>query len=135
MTAGQARIEVTFQVDADGLLTVAAKKLHLVYKRKLISNHHMVYRQQILNVYSLMVSNMPRKINNFAICKETKVEAQRELEALEQALKADALFAQARDLILAAEALKTRLKTDELEAIENAVQQLKIHSDALRHFV
>lgn len=64
---------------------------------------------------------------------ETKVEAERELEALEQALKADKDLLsqqQARDLILAAEALKARLKTNELEAIENAVQQLKTHSDA-----
>ena len=64
---------------------------------------------------------------------ETKVEAQRELEALEQALKADTDLLsqqQARDLILAAEALKARLKTNELEAIEHAVQELKVHSDA-----
>ena len=64
---------------------------------------------------------------------ETKIEAQRELEALEQALKVDAILLtteQFADLNQATVYLTTQLATDDIQAIENAVEKLKIHSDA-----
>ena len=133
MTAGQARIEVTFQVDADGLLTVSAKETTSGVQAQIDIKPS--YGLSAADTERLLVEGFQHAEEDKQLrhLQETKVEAQRELEALEQALKADTDLLsqqQARDLILAAEALKARLKTDELAAIEHAVQQLKIHSDA-----
>ena len=133
MTAGQARIEVTFQVDADGLLTVAAKET--------TSGVHA--QIDIKPSYGLSDTDTERLLldgykfaeidKNLRHLNETKVEARRELEALEQALKADAGLLSSEQfnaLNQATEQLKAQLETDEIKAIEDAVKQLKIHSDA-----
>lgn len=133
MTAGQARIEVTFQVDADGLLTVSAKETTSGVQAQIDIKPS--YGLSAADTERLLIEGFQHAEEDKQLrhLQETKVEAERELEALEQALKADKDLLsqqQARDLIIAAEALKARLKTNELEAIENAVQQLKTHSDA-----
>ena len=133
MTAGQARIEVTFQVDADGLLTVSAKET--------TSGVHA--QIDIKPSYGLSDTDAERLLldgykfaeidKNLRHLNETKVEARRELEALEQALKADAGLLSSEQLNAlnqATEQLKAQLETDEIKAIEDAVEQLKIHSDA-----
>ena len=133
MTAGQARIEVTFQVDADGLLTVSAKET--------TSGVHA--QIDIKPSYGLSETDTERLLldgykfaeedKNLRHLNETKVEARRELEALEQALKVDAqlLSAEQLDLLNQATAqLKAQLETDDIKAIEHAVEQLKVHSDA-----
>ncbi|MGE8544770.1 MAG: Fe-S protein assembly chaperone HscA [Acinetobacter johnsonii] len=133
MTAGQARIEVTFQVDADGLLTVSAKET--------TSGVHA--QIDIKPSYGLADSDMERLLldgykfaeedKNLRHLQETKVEAKRELEALEQALKVDAhLLTSEQQIALnaAKTSLEATLETTEIKAIESAVEQLKIHSDA-----
>ena len=133
MTAGQARIEVTFQVDADGLLAVSA--------RETSSGVHA--QIDIKPSYGLSDDDTQRLLldgykfaeedKNLRHLNETKVEARRELEALEQALKADASLLtkeQLNAIHQAAEQLKTQLETDQIQAIEHAVEQLKVHSDA-----
>ncbi len=133
MTAGQARIEVTFQVDADGLLTVSAKET--------TSGVHA--QIDIKPSYGLSETDTERLLldgykfaeidKDLRHLNETKVEARRELEALEQALKVDAkLLAdeQLNALNQAALDLKAQLETDDIKAIEYAVEQLKTHSDA-----
>ena len=133
MTAGQARIEVTFQVDADGLLTVSAKET--------TSGVHA--QIDIKPSYGLADSDMERLLldgykfaeedKNLRHLQETKVEAKRELEALEQALKVDAhLLTSEQQVALnaAKTSLEATLETTEIKAIESAVEQLKIHSDA-----
>lgn len=133
MTAGQARIEVTFQVDADGLLTVSAKET--------TSGVHA--QIDIKPSYGLADSDMERLLldgykfaeedKNLRHLQETKVEAKRELEALEQALKVDAhLLTNEQQVALnaAKTSLEATLETTEIKAIESAVEQLKIHSDA-----
>ena len=132
MTAGQARIEVTFQVDADGLLTVAAKET--------TSGVHA--QIDIKPSYGLSEADTERLLldgfkyaeedKNLRHLQETKVEAQRELEALEQALKVDThlLSTEQLDQLNTAKAqLETQLKSDDIKAIEQSIEQLKIHSD------
>lgn len=133
MTAGQARIEVTFQVDADGLLSVSAKETTSGVHAKI----------DIKPSYGLSEADTERLLidgykfaeedKHLRHLNETKVEARRELEALEQALKVDSKLLdpeQLQGLNLAAEHLKVQLETDDIKSIEHAVEQLKIHSDA-----
>jgi len=133
MTAGQARIEVTFQVDADGLLTVSAKET--------TSGVHA--QIDIKPSYGLSDADTERLLidgfkyaeedKNLRHLQETKVEAKRELEALEQALKVDAQLLTAEQLASLNQAkaqLEAQLETTDIKAIEQAVEQLKIHSDA-----
>ncbi|MGM7374528.1 Hsp70 family protein, partial [Acinetobacter baumannii] len=71
---------------------------------------------------------------NLRHLKETKVEAERELESLEQALKVDADLLDEKQLDAlnsAKESLKAQLEGSDIQAIEHAVQQLKVHSLSL----
>ena len=133
MTAGQARIEVTFQVDADGLLTVSAKETTSGVNAQI----------DIKPSYGLSETDTERLLldgykfaeedKNLRHLNETKVEARRELEALEQALKVDAqlLSAEQLDSLNQATAqLKAQLETDNIKSIEHAIEQLKVYSDA-----
>lgn len=133
MTAGQARIEVTFQVDADGLLTVSAKETTSGVNAQI----------DIKPSYGLSESDTERLLldgfkfaeedKSLRHLQETKVEAERELEALAQAIKADATLLEQDELDalnLATEQLKTQLQGTDLSAIENAVEHLKKYSDA-----
>ncbi|RKG34057.1 Fe-S protein assembly chaperone HscA [Acinetobacter tianfuensis] len=133
MTAGQARIEVTFQVDADGLLTVSATET--------TSGVHA--QIDIKPSYGLSESDTERLLldgfkfaaedKNLRHLQETKVEAQRELEALTQALITDQHLLnteQLAALTAAKSVLETQLESNDIKAIEHAVEQLKIHSDS-----
>ncbi|HEO1764858.1 Fe-S protein assembly chaperone HscA [Acinetobacter baumannii] len=133
MTAGQARIEVTFQVDADGLLTVSAREAtsgvqaHIDIKPS--------YGLSEADTERLLIEGFQHaeEDKNLRHLKETKVEAERELEALEQALKVDADLLDEKQLEAlnsAKESLKAQLEGSDIQAIEQAVQQLKVHSDA-----
>lgn len=133
MTAGQARIEVTFQVDADGLLAVSAKETtsgvhaHIDIKPSYGLSETDTERL-LLDGYKFAEEDKQLRHLN-----ETKVEARRELEALEQALKVDAALLKREQLDalnLAAEQLKAQLDTDDIKSIEQAVEQLKVYSDA-----
>lgn len=133
MTAGQARIEVTFQVDADGLLSVSAKE----------TTFGVTANIDIKPSYGLSEADTERLLlDGFKYAEEdkqlrhlheTKVEAQRELEALQQALKVDAQLLspeQLEALNTAKAQLEAKLTGQDIKAIEQAVEQLKIHSDA-----
>jgi molecular chaperone HscA len=88
MTAGQARIEVTFQVDADGLLTVSAKETTSGVQAQIDikpSGLSAADTERLL-IEGFQHAEEDKQLRHL---QETKVEAQRELEALEQALKAD----------------------------------------------
>lgn len=133
MTAGQARIEVTFQVDADGLLTVSARETSSQVQAQIVIKP--AYGLSAADTERLLLEGFEHAEHDIAMrqLNEAKVEAQRELSALEQALLKDAnLLSNDERLLLeqASAELQQQLRTDNLSAIEQAVQQLKLHSDA-----
>ncbi|EXA67704.1 Fe-S protein assembly chaperone HscA [Acinetobacter variabilis] len=133
MTAGQARIEVTFQVDADGLLTVSAKEMTSGVTAQIDIKPSYGLSSEDTERLLLEGYQFAEEDKNLRHLQETKVEAQRELEALVQALKVDTQLMNEQQLaeLTAAQArLESELQGTDIKAIESAVEQLKIHSDA-----
>lgn len=127
MAAGAARIRVTFQVDADGLLSVSARE----------QTSGCEARIEVKPSYGLSddeITSMLKDSYNHAVddaqrraLREAQVEAQRLLEATQSALREDA------DLLSEAERVQldgsmTRLQSillgDDRRAIDAAMQQL-----------
>ena len=133
MTAGQARIEVTFQVDADGLLTVSAKETTSGVNAQIDIKPSYGLSETDTERLLLEGYKFAEEDKNLRHLNETKVEAQRELEALTQALKVDSNLLSTEQLTAltqAAEVLKAQLETNDIKSIEHAVEQLKTYSDA-----
>lgn len=133
MVAGAARIEVTFQVDADGLLNVSARETTTNVQAQI----------HIKPAYGLSSEDTERMLlesfsfaehdKNARHLQETKVEAQRELTALKQVLQHEDpdLIANAAAFNEAIQQLEHALQGDDLQQIQHSVQQLKTHSDML----
>ena len=132
MTAGQARIEVTFQVDADGLLTVSAQETTSGVKAEIDIKPS--YGLSDTDTERLLIEGFQHAEEDKLLrhLQEAKVEAQRELEALEQALKVDATLLSEQQLTAlnaAKDHLYVQLNANDIQAIEQAVQALKVYSD------
>jgi molecular chaperone HscA len=129
MVAGAARIRVTFQVDADGLLNVTAEE----------QTQGVTSSIEIKPSYGLgdrEIENMLRDSMEYAAIdrdarrlREEQVEADRVLEALQAALAADGdrlLDAEERSAIDAAAAvLAERRKGSDYQAIKQAIKALE----------
>jgi molecular chaperone HscA len=110
MVAGAARIQVTFQVDADGLLSVTATEQGSgVQAAVTVKPSYGLTDDQIANMLRDGFASAREDMEQRAL-REAQVDAQRMLEAIHAALSEDA------DL----------LSADEREAIDGAM-------DALRH--
>lgn len=110
MVAGAARVQVTFQVDADGLLTVTAKE-----KTSGVVSHVEVkpsYGLTENEIETMLLSSFDHAKDDIELRKlrEQQVEADREILALEAALKEDA---------------DSLLNADELNAILESLNKLK----------
>ena len=132
MTAGQARIEVTFQVDADGLLTVSAQETTSGVKAEIDIKPS--YGLSDTDTERLLIEGFQHAEEDKLLrhLQEAKVEAQRELEALEPALKVDATLLSEQQLTalnVAKDHLYVQLNANDIQAIEEAVQALKVYSD------
>lgn len=133
MVAGAARIEVTFNIDADGLLSVSACEKTSGVQSDIV----------IKPSYGLSETDMSRLLTDgFEYAEvdkqlrslfETKVEAERELIALEQALEHDSHLLDVstlKKITAAMTQLQQALTGDDLTMIEAAVETLKVNSDA-----
>lgn len=132
MTAGAARIEVKFQIDADGLLSVTARE----------ATSGVTSQINIKPSYGLSEQDTTRLLTEgfqFAEedktlrqLQETRVEAERELEALDQAIAADAQLLDAIDLdalVRAMQAVREALQSNQPNRINMAIARLKGHSN------
>ncbi len=132
MVAGAARIEVTFQLDADGLLTVSATEKNTGIQSDIV----------IKPSYGLSETDTARFLRdafdhaeddkNIRSLFEVKVESERELMAIEQAIDEDASLltkaqlARLRDAMMT---LRSVVAGDRQDAIEQALARLKSHSN------
>ena len=133
MMAGAARIMVSFQIDADGLLSVSARETttgiqsDIVIKPSYGLSH--IDAERFLTE-SFKNAQEDKDLRNLL---EAKVEVERELMALEQAIiqDQDLLTKEERDsLHISIALLKDALNTDQLANIQACTHQLKVHSDA-----
>ncbi|NCT80138.1 Fe-S protein assembly chaperone HscA [Pseudomonas stutzeri] len=134
MVAGAAKIRVTFQVDADGLLSVSARELASGVEANI----------QVKPSYGLTDGEIARMLEDSfrkadddrhaRALREQLVEAQRLLEAVEAALEADGerlLAAEERAAIEAQmEELRTLLDSQDVSAIERQIKRLSQITDA-----
>jgi molecular chaperone HscA len=132
MTAGAARIRVTYQVDADGLLSVTAEEqtsgaqAHIEVKPS--------YGLTDNEIETMLRASMDHAQDDMQArrLREQQVEADRVLEALQAALQADGgqfLSAEERQSIdAAAEALAQARSGDDDRAIRAAVERLEAAS-------
>jgi molecular chaperone HscA len=133
MMAGAARILVSFQIDADGLLSVSAREMttgiqsEIAIKPSYGLSH--IDAERFLTE-SFKNAQEDKDLRNLL---EAKVEIERELMALEQAMITDQdllTLDESNTLHVSIIELKNVLATNHLEKIQAASTQLKAHSDA-----
>lgn len=131
MVAGAARIRVTFQVDADGLLSVDAEELSSGVKSSVVVKPSFGLQENEIEKMIRDSHSQAMQDKNLRQLKENQVEALRIIEATESALASDADLLNADELkALEADlqALKESLKTDDAELIHERSHNLNEHS-------
>jgi molecular chaperone HscA len=133
MMAGAARILVSFQIDADGLLSVSAREItsgiqsEIAIKPSFGLSH--IDAERFLTE-SFKNAKDDKNLRNLL---EMKVEVERELMALEEAIRIDPDLLTPKEfdsLHVSITSLKDTLNTDELDKIQAASKALKKHSDS-----
>ena len=121
MVAGAARIRVTFQVDADGLLSVAAREQTTGVEASIVVKpSYGLSDDEIAGMLQDSLTHAKDDAMTRAL-REARVEAERLLEATEAALTEDA------HLLAAAEIEKIRLAMDKLRATLSGENRRQIH--------
>jgi molecular chaperone HscA len=129
MVAGAARIRVTFNVDADGLLSVEAEEQSQGVKASVVVKP--AYGLTDDEIAGMLRDSMDHAKDDMLARKlaEEKVEARRVIEAIDSALAADGeqlLNTEERERIDAARAVLVAAEQgDDAEAIKTAIEQLE----------
>ena len=127
MVAGAARIRVTFQVDADGLLSVSAREETSGVESSIeVKPSYGLTDNEIENMLRDSIEHAEGDVGA-RMLREQQVEAERVLEALEAALAddGDLLDADERSEVdIAAEKLSALSKSTELRAIKDAIAEV-----------
>ena len=131
MVAGAARIRVTFQVDADGLLSVSAREtLSGIEAGITVKPSYGLSDDEITSMLKASMTHSREDALRRAL-KEAQVEAQRLIEAVQSALKTDReLLDEAQQKRL--ESLVARLQTtalgDDRQKINTAMNELELET-------
>ncbi len=133
MVAGAARIRVTFQVDADGLLSVSARETTSGVEANITVKP--AYGLSDDEVASMLKDSMLHTKEDALrrAVKESQVEAQRLIEAVQSALKNDAELlsrAQADKIMNAMTKLQTTALGDDRRLITQAMDELEVETKA-----
>lgn len=127
MVAGAARIRVTFQVDADGLLSVSAREETSGIESSIeVKPSYGLTDNEIETMLRDSIEHAEDDVSA-RMLREQQVEADRVLEALEAALADDSGLLNAderKELDLAAAKLSKLSKSTELRAIKDAIAEL-----------
>ena len=136
MVAGAARIRVTFQVDADGLLSVAAREQTTgVESSVTVKPSYGLSDDEIADMLRDSMAHAKDDAINRAL-KEAQVEAQRMIEATEAALKEDPHLLSAAEATKIAETIeKLRVATagDNRRLINLAMDDLGFETQEFAH--
>lgn len=132
MVAGAAKVKVTFQVDADGLLEVQAEEMTSGVKSSVVVKPSFGLGEQ--EIATMITSSMQSAAADKAsrTLREKQVEGLRHIEALQAALKQDGDSLLSDDersmLAQAMEALDNALKSEDATLIEKLTEQLNEQS-------
>lgn len=130
MPAGAARIRVTFQVDADGLLSVSAREQTSGIESSItVKPSYGLSEEQIFNMLQASFSSAEEDKHARAL-REAMVEAQQLLDAIDAALVQDG-----NDLLSNAERTAIESSMDNLRKLMNGTDSQSIHmaAEALNH--
>ncbi|KMQ79978.1 Chaperone protein HscA [Candidatus Burkholderia pumila] len=132
MAAGAARIRVTYQVDADGLLSVFAREqLSDVEASMMVKPSYGLADDEIARMLEESFKTAETDMRARAL-REAQVEADRLIEATHAALEADGELlddAERADIEKLTAALAAQAKTDSVENIEDATKALVAATD------
>jgi len=132
MVAGAARIQVTFQVDADGLLSVTAKEQSTgVNASVVVKPTYGLSDGDIANMLSEGFSSAKEDMEIRAL-REAQVDAQRLLEAIDAALAQDGdllNLAERAEVNLAIDALRNSCGGSDLDLLRDRTKQLSLVTD------
>ncbi|NOY67506.1 MAG: Fe-S protein assembly chaperone HscA [Gammaproteobacteria bacterium] len=129
MVAGAARIKVTFQVDADGLLSVSAEEQTSGVQSSIeVKPSYGLEDSEIEQMLRDSMEHAKDDMESRAL-REQQVEADRVIEALDAAIQTDGELyldeQERKDIDEALVALKIINQTDDAQAIKQAVKQLE----------
>ena len=130
LVAGAARIKVTFQIDADGLLNVSAEELNTGVSAKIeVQPSYGLTDSEIEAMLQASMQHAEQDMLQRSL-REEQVEADRVVEALDSALAKDgqqllsaaelSVITQARDALIT-----IRQSTDQAQHIQDAIKQLE----------
>ncbi|HEY6895744.1 MAG TPA: Fe-S protein assembly chaperone HscA [Rhodocyclaceae bacterium] len=127
MVAGAARIRVTYQVDADGLLSVTAREQTTGHEARIeVKPSYGLSDDEIAAMLKAGFNNASEDAFRRAL-REAQVEAQRLIEATQSALRDDAHLLDAQELALVENALvklQAVIIGDDRRAIDEAMEAL-----------
>ena len=129
MVAGAARIKVTFQVDADGLLSVFAEEESTGVKTSVeVKPSYGLSDNEIEGMIRASMENAKADVEQRRL-RESQVDADRSLEALDSAMSSDAdilLSASEKQLLLTARSELVAAKdSDNADVVKSAIKQLE----------
>ncbi|MBS9781093.1 MAG: Fe-S protein assembly chaperone HscA [Gammaproteobacteria bacterium] len=133
MTAGAARIRITFAMDADGLLTVSAKEQTTgVHSEIDVTPSYGLSDEQVADMLISSMNSAETDVD-FRRLKEQQVEAERVLDAIRSAIAEDGHLideSEAQRIVPAIQHVEHSIKSTDADAIKQTIIELEKAADS-----